>query len=65
VSKQNDATSDGVRSSRLPYHAPQVARIDLRAEEVLASGCKTLKGNKSIDSSSRCITLACSRLDVS
>ena len=64
MSKHTEPTGQTGSSGRLPYHPPQIARIDLHADEVLVAGCKTLKGQRALGGS-RCITLNCSKLDVS
>jgi hypothetical protein len=64
VSTHNRPNEQTAGSARRRYEAPQVARVDLRADEVLVAGCKTLKSGFS-KNGRRCITLACSALDKS
>lgn len=64
MSTQNRPGEQAAGASRRRYEAPQVARVDLQADEVLVAGCKTMKSGFS-KNGRRCITLACSALDKS
>ena len=44
--------------SRRPYHKPQVIKIDLASDEVLAVGCK-MTGNQPAFNHLPCITRSC------
>lgn len=41
MSPQVELNASGGEQERRPYEAPQLARVDLKADEVLAIGCKT------------------------
>ena len=64
MSRQSRPSEEVAGSARRRYQAPQVARVDLQADEVLVAGCKTMKSGFS-KNGRRCITLACSALDKS
>jgi hypothetical protein len=64
MSKRNEPSVEPARSARRPYQAPLVARVDLQADEVLVSGCKTPSSGFS-KNGKRCILVACSALDKS
>ena len=55
---QDESRSEQGRSERRPYEAPRVARVDLKADEVLATGCKTQLGGTAVNAS--CFYPTCS-----
>jgi hypothetical protein len=57
VSTQAEPRDGAKRAARRPYSAPEVARVDLKADEVLGIGCKTLKTGRSANVS--CVISTC------
>jgi hypothetical protein len=41
MSQQGESLVPEARPGRRPYQAPKLTSVDLKAEEVLAQGCKT------------------------
>ena len=52
--------SGGAAAQKEPYEKPRLRRIELAAEEVLATGCKMFPGDPGGVSGSGCTVVACS-----
>jgi hypothetical protein len=63
VSTQTEPRAGAARGERRPYQAPEVARVDLKADEVLGIGCKTLKAGRA--SGKSCVITTCGVRDKS
>jgi hypothetical protein len=63
VSERTESRSEQEQSGRRPYEAPQVAQVNLHADEVLAIGCKTLAGGSSPLKS--CVITTCGKRGLS
>jgi len=63
VSTQIEPPADAAAPDRRPYEAPNVARVDLKADEVLGIGCKTLKAGRSLGKN--CVISTCGVRDKS
>jgi hypothetical protein len=63
VSTQTEPRAAEARGARRPYEAPEVARVDLKADEVLGIGCKTLKAGRAANKS--CVITTCGVRDKS
>ena len=48
--------------ARLPYQRPRLGRVELAAEQVLSSGCKTNSGSGNVGSGSVCSSGSCSTI---
>jgi hypothetical protein len=59
VSGQAESRESREEFGRRPYQAPQLARVDLEAEEVLAIGCKTPRRSAASGSVINCIVRHC------
>ena len=59
VSEQAEHQSSQAQPRRRPYQAPQVARVNLEAEEVLAVGCKTLTWGSAPEAPYNCTARGC------
>jgi hypothetical protein len=44
MSGQTESLPKGEQPKRRPYQAPQLGRVDLKADEVLGVGCKMSSG---------------------
>jgi hypothetical protein len=62
VSGQTESQRTGRDKTRRPYEAPQLARVDLEAEEVLAVGCKLPRHSAAVGVGANCIVKGCASL---
>ena len=63
MSTQIEPPAGQAARERRPYESPQVALVDLKADEVLAIGCKTLKSGRAAGTS--CVITTCGVRDKS
>jgi hypothetical protein len=63
VSTNTEQSAGEAARERRVYEAPQVARVDLKADEVLAIGCKTLRSGRA--SGKSCVITTCGVRDKS
>jgi hypothetical protein len=63
VSTLFEPSAEEAAKERRPYEAPRVARVDLKADEVLAIGCKTLRAGRAFGQS--CVITTCGVRDKS
>lgn len=61
VSEQAESRSSQEQPERRPYQAPQVARVNLEADEVLAIGCKMLTASSASGSPINCTIRGCTQ----
>jgi hypothetical protein len=57
MSPEPDSRSGDTQAKRKPYNPPQVVAVDLRAEEVLAIGCKA--PTFGVASGNPCVVASC------
>jgi len=60
VSGKSNPEQRSLPQVRKPYQPPQLARVDLQADEVLATGCKMTTWGIASGSTINCIVRACS-----
>jgi hypothetical protein len=59
VSGQAESRGSREKEGRRPYQTPQLARVNLEAEEVLAIGCKTPHHSVASGAAINCIVRQC------
>jgi hypothetical protein len=61
VSRQTETRSGPEQPGRRPYEAPQLLRVNLEAEEVLAIGCKMVRYSTGAGSPVNCTIRGCAK----
>ena len=61
MSGQTESRSGPGQPGRRPYEAPQLLRVNLEAEEVLAIGCKMVRYSAGAASPINCMVRGCAK----